>query len=108
MKLMKTSIQISFIVAVGFFSSGGLHAQLSNEKAINPGVLWMDADGKRINAHGGCVIFHEGIYYWYGEEKVEGLSEKEHADGGVHCYASKDLVAWHDQGWSYIYPGKTP
>jgi hypothetical protein len=81
-----------------FFSSGGLHAQLSNEKAINPGVLWMDADGKRINAHGGCVIFHEGIYYWYGEEKVEGLSEKEHADGGVHCYASKDLVAWHDQG----------
>jgi beta-xylosidase len=98
MTLMKTGIQIFFIVAVGFFSSGGLHAQRSNEKAIKPGVLWMDADGKRINAHGGCVIFYEGIYYWYGEEKVEGLSEKEHADGGVHCYASQDLIEWHDQG----------
>ena len=58
----------------------------------------MDASGKIINAHGGCVVFYDGIYYWYGEEKVEGLSEREHADGGIHCYASNNLVDWHDQG----------
>jgi len=95
---MKSSIQFFYITVAVFFSLDGLHAQLSNDKAIKPGILWKDAAGKRINAHGGCVIFHEGIYYWYGEEKVEGLSEKEHADGGVHCYASQDLIEWHDQG----------
>jgi beta-xylosidase len=26
------------------------------------------------------------------------LSEKTFADGGIHCYASNDLVHWHDQG----------
>lgn len=80
------------------FSSSFLNAQLTEESTINSGVVWKDANGKRINAHGGCVIFHNGIYYWYGEEKVEGLSEKEHADGGIHCYASNNLVDWHDQG----------
>lgn len=78
------------------FFSIALPAQ--ENKEIKPGKLWRDASGKIINAHGGCVIFHEGIYYWYGEEKVQGLSEKEHADGGVHCYASNNLVDWHDQG----------
>lgn len=65
---------------------------------IKLGQIWNDAAGNRINAHGGCVIFHQGLYYWYGEHKIEGLSEAEHADGGVHCYASKDLVNWHDMG----------
>jgi len=44
------------------------------------------------------VIFRNGIYYWYGTHKIEGLSECTHADGGVHVYASLDLLNWHDQG----------
>ena len=75
-----------------------LKAQDGGNKSILPGIIWNDATGKRINAHGGCVIFHNGLYYWYGEEKVKGLSEKEHADGGIHCYVSTNLVEWHDQG----------
>lgn len=67
-------------------------------ESIQPGVEWKDTLGRRINAHGGCVILHNGIYYWYGEEKEKGLSEKTHADGGIHCYASKDLITWYDQG----------
>ena len=67
-------------------------------KEFKPGTIWLDTKGERINAHGGCVIFYEGIYYWYGEHKIKGLSEAEHADGGVHCYASKDLVNWDDMG----------
>jgi hypothetical protein len=27
------------------------------------------SDNKPINAHGGGVLFHEGVYYWYGEAK---------------------------------------
>lgn len=70
----------------------------SPETALHPGQVWMDSAGKPINAHGGCVIFHRGIYYWYGTHKIEGLSEEADADGGVHAYASRDLLHWHDQG----------
>lgn len=65
---------------------------------VFPGRLWSDSAGKPINAHGGCVIVHEGLYYWFGTHKIEGLSEDTDADGGVHAYASRDLVTWHDQG----------
>jgi len=65
---------------------------------IRPGQLWLDQDRNPINAHGGCVLFHQGIYYWYGEHKIEGLSEKQHADGGVRCYASTDLINWNNMG----------
>jgi beta-xylosidase len=71
---------------------------LASDNTIKSGIPWTDENGEIINAHGGCVIFYDGIYYWYGEEKIKGLSEKEHADGGVHCYASTNLVDWHDQG----------
>jgi hypothetical protein len=65
---------------------------------IEPGQLWNDSQGRPINAHGGGVLFHNGIYYWHGTHKTQGLSEKNHADGGIHCYASHDLVKWFDMG----------
>lgn len=34
-----------------------------------PGRVWLDTEGKRIQAHGGSVIFIDGVYYWYGENK---------------------------------------
>jgi len=70
----------------------------AGEATFTPGQAWLDTHKKLINAHGGCVIFYQGVYYWYGEHKIEGLSEEQHADGGVHCYASTDLIHWHDQG----------
>ena len=36
---------------------------------IRPGEVWRDTNGKPINAHGAGVMFHEGTYYWYGENK---------------------------------------
>ncbi|TKG94307.1 hypothetical protein EYV94_13570 [Puteibacter caeruleilacunae] len=75
-----------------------IRAQRSKSKQIISGKHWLDSKGERINAHGGCVILYNDIYYWYGEHKVKGLSEKQHADGGIHCYASNNLVDWHDQG----------
>lgn len=44
------------------------------------------------------MIFHEGVYYWYGEHNLPGKSEAQLADGGVHCYSSVDLVNWKDEG----------
>jgi len=63
-----------------------------------PGKLWLDTEGKPINAHGGGVIYWDGTYYWYGEHKILGKSEKDMADGGIHCYTSKDLINWEDKG----------
>lgn len=93
---MQAKYILLLFVGAGLVS--GLHAKVKPQTKIKPGQTWLDTSGKVINAHGGCVLFHDGVYYWYGTHKIEGLSEKEHADGGFHCYASTDLVNWHDHG----------
>lgn len=37
--------------------------------SFRPGQVWLDTEGKPIQAHGGSVIYVDGIYYWYGENK---------------------------------------
>ncbi len=64
------------------------------------GTIWQDTDGKDIQAHGGCIIEHEGVYYWYGEHKgadnCEGTTRVDVI--GVSCYSSTDLVNWKYEG----------
>ena len=67
----------------------------------------MDTAGRPINAHGGGVLFHGGVYYWYGENK-DGrtwLPDSTKAwEGyrvditGIRCYSSKDLLSWKNEG----------
>ncbi len=66
--------------------------------SIRPGQIWLDTDGKRIQAHGGSVIYLDDTYYFYGEnkEKTDGTNGIQH--WGVRCYASKDLYNWEDKG----------
>jgi hypothetical protein len=64
---------------------------------FKPGELWPDNNGVHINAHGGGVMFYEGTYYWFGEHKVEGRRGNQ-ARVGVHCYSSKNLYDWKDEG----------
>lgn len=66
--------------------------------SFKPGVKWLDNNGVHINAHGGNIIYHNKKYYWYGEHKLPGKSEAQMADGGIHCYSSKDLMNWKDEG----------
>ena len=63
-----------------------------------PGQVWLDTEGKRIQAHGGSVMYIDGVYYWYGEnkEKTDGKNGIWH--WGVKCYSSKDLYNWKDEG----------
>lgn len=63
-----------------------------------PGKIWLDTKGERIQAHGGSVIYIDGVYYWYGEnkEKTDGKNGIWH--WGVRCYSSKDLYNWEDCG----------
>ena len=66
--------------------------------SFRPGQIWLDTEGKRIQAHGGSVMYIDGIYYWYGEnkEKTDGKNGIWH--WGVRCYASRDLYNWEDKG----------
>lgn len=67
------------------------------------GTCWLDDEGNSIQAHGGMILCHEGIYYWYGENK-SGLTKSTPSVGyrmdvvGVSCYSSKDLRSWHHEG----------
>lgn len=53
---------------------------------LKNGVQWYDTDGHVIHAHGGYIIFHNGYYYWYGEDRRDDIY--------VSCYRSKDLKTW--------------
>lgn len=64
---------------------------------FHSGEPWLDNDGVPINAHGGGILHHHGIYYWFGEHKIEGEAGNL-AQVGVHVYASTDLHAWKDEG----------
>ncbi|MGH7951898.1 MAG: glycoside hydrolase family 43 protein [Limisphaerales bacterium] len=90
-----------------------------------PGEVWRDTDGNPINAHGGGVLFHEGVYYWYGEFKSGRtfLPDCNKSWGGtrvdtigVSCYSSINLYDWKNEGivlpsasddpQNDLYPGK--
>jgi hypothetical protein len=65
--------------------------------SFRPGELWLDDHGVPINAHGGGVLFHDGVYYWFGEHKIAGEAGNA-AHVGVHVYSSTDLYHWNDEG----------
>jgi len=64
---------------------------------FSPGELWLDHHGTPINAHGGGILHYRGIYYWFGEHKIEGDAGN-NAHVGVHVYSSQDLYDWKDEG----------
>lgn len=67
-------------------------------QAIYPGKVWLDTNGNRIQAHGGSIMYIDGVYYWYGDnkEKTDGVNGIWH--WGVKCYSSTDLYNWEDRG----------
>lgn len=65
---------------------------------IRPGQVWLDTEGKRIQAHGGSIITVGDTFYWYGENKENTKPGSGIWHWGVKCYASKDLYNWEDKG----------
>lgn len=66
--------------------------------SIRPGQIWLDTKGERIHAHGGSVMYLDGVYYWYGENKEFTNPENKIWHWGVRCYTSTDLYNWEDKG----------
>lgn len=73
--------------------------------SINPGQPLYDNNGVRVQAHGGCVekftVNGRTRYYWYGEDKTHSGNPVD----GIHCYSSKDLYNWTDEGLVFIGSG---
>ncbi len=87
--------------------AGGLTPSAPAAPAFVPGEVWRDTAGEPINAHGGGILFHDGVYYWYGELK-EGRTYLPKVNqawggtrvlaGGVSCYSSTNLYDWKNEG----------
>lgn len=87
------------------------------EAVFTPGEIWRDTDGHAINAHGGGVLFHDGVYYWYGELKegrtyLPKVNQKwggtRVISGGVSCYSSTNLYDWKNEGVALASDAENP
>ena len=59
-------------VCLGLILYQSLFADSPARDQFHPGEVWMDDHGVPINAHGGGILLHNGIYYWFGEHKIQG------------------------------------
>ena len=59
--------QIVIVVLVSLvWAPGGAQTY----RSVRPGKLWLDTEGKPIQAHGFQIFAaDDGTYYWYGENK---------------------------------------
>lgn len=72
---------------------------------FHPGQVWLDTDGKPIQAHGGGILSDQGTHYWFGENK-DGHTVYDPCKGflhrvdviGIACYSSQDLLNWKNEG----------
>lgn len=83
------------LLATIIFTCACLGVFAQNQDAIRSGEIWPDDKGNHIQAHGGGIVRLGNTFYWYGEERRQGL------DTGfkyVSCYASTDLMKWAFKG----------
>lgn len=96
-------IVLAILVSLASCSGSKKAKTTDNPPAIENGTVWRNTAGNPINAHGGGIMYHNGVYYWYGEAKGDSTYLKEdvktwecyRADAkGVSCYSSTDLINW--------------
>lgn len=69
-----------------------------NHSVIYTGFPMVDTEGKAIHAHAGGLLYENGIYYWYGENKEYTNGRNGIWTWGIRCYSSRDLYTWKDEG----------
>jgi hypothetical protein len=60
-------------------------------QTIKPGEVWPDDRGRHIQAHGGGILKLGDTWYWFGEDRGQGLDPDRRY---VACYSSTDLAHW--------------
>lgn len=98
MKKFTVILMTAVVLLFGCTSRNGFNsAQVKQYNAFHPAKVWLDNNGRHINAHGAGFIFDNGKYYMFGEHKLGGVLGNRSVVG-VHCYASSDLYNWEDLG----------
>jgi hypothetical protein len=44
----------------------------------------LDTNGARIQAHGGSILYPDGVFYWYGENKERTTQQEAERLNAVH------------------------
>lgn len=88
------------LVRVSAFNQQPYHSFHNGSSATRLGVNWLDEKGNHINAHGGCVLYKDGTYYWFGENYRKAPVKS----NGIVCYTSKDLYNWKYECMAYECP----
>lgn len=70
-------------------------------------TLTTDTKNEIIHCHGLGILYHEGVYYAYGDNKVGVTTNRKMPFSGVRCYSSKDLINWKDEGF-VVEPSNNP
>jgi Glycosyl hydrolases family 43 len=86
MKIKKTGARLFFCALLLLF----FNARAGSE--FRPGEVWRDTDGQPVQAHGGGILVHGNIFYWYGEDRTPGIRS------AVSCYSSTNLLDWKREG----------
>lgn len=86
---IRTSLtsKLCWVVMIGLTATLACRAP----QTIRPGEVWPDDRGKHVQAHGGGIIKMSDTYYWFGEDRAQGLDR---TNRYVSCYSSKDLAHW--------------
>ena len=71
---------------------------MNRKNKIYPGKTMKDENGNKIQAHGAGMIYEDGTYYWYGENKEYTTGKTDIWTWGIRFYSSKDLINWKDEG----------
>ncbi|MDE5941503.1 MAG: RICIN domain-containing protein [Muribaculaceae bacterium] len=82
------------------FMSAPVCASAAGVSSFPIGEQWPDTDGNHINCHGGCIVEHQGKYYWFGESRTGGHSD------GISVYSSQDLYNWENLGYAVVHQGE--
>ena len=98
-ELIKAGLSAGIAVAGdSLLGSALVAASRSDRRKFTPGVPWLDAAGKPIQAHGASILRVGDTFYWYGENKEFTTGKTDIWTWGVRCYASQDLYNWTDLG----------
>jgi hypothetical protein len=111
---------IGICLCIGGLVDVAMSAEPEGTRAyFENGMEWPDNNGRHINAHGGGVLYQNSTYYWYGSHRVakktveidgQPVHVTDSLDGvdpwgAVHCFSSKDLYNWTDEGVVLHYSG---
>jgi hypothetical protein len=85
---MRFNLLFKLAVASVLLAAGSVFAA----PEFHPGEVWRDVNGQPIQAHGGGILVHSNVYYWYGEDRTPGIRS------AVSCYSSTNLLDWKREG----------